>query len=86
MPEERQPRGVTPRPRSGAAAKSARLRRRRNCREELPQVQGQGQKPGGPHARGEAAKKSYPKSEARGGGGEEQPHVQERWLRRRRRA
>ena len=52
MPEGRRPRGVTPRPRSGAAAKSARLQRRRNGREELP------------------------KSEARGGGQEDQPHVQ----------
>ena len=52
MPEERRPRGVTPRPRSGAAAESARLQRRRNGREELP------------------------KSEVRGGGREDQPHVQ----------
>ena len=52
MPEGWQPRGVTPRPRSGAAAKSARLRQRRNRREELP------------------------KSEVRGGGQEDQPHVQ----------
>ena len=36
MPEGQQPRGVTPRPRSGAAAQSARLRRGRNGREELP--------------------------------------------------
>ena len=36
MPEGRRPRGVTPHPRSGAAAKSARLKRRRNGREELP--------------------------------------------------
>ena len=41
-----------PRPRSGAAAKSASLRWHRNSREELPQ------------------------SEVRGGGWEEQPHVQ----------
>ena len=34
MPEGRRPRGATPRPRSGAAAQSARLRRRRNSREE----------------------------------------------------
>ena len=32
------PRGVTQRPRSGAAAENARLRRRRNGREEIPQV------------------------------------------------
>ena len=54
MPEGRRPRGVTPRPRSGAAAESTRLRRRRNSREELPCVWGQG---GGreelPHVRGQ---------------------------------
>ena len=49
---QERPRGATPRQRSGAAAKSARLQRRRNGREELP------------------------KSEARGGGQEDQPHVQ----------
>ena len=38
MPEEQWPRGVTPRPRSGAVAKSTRLRRRRNGQEELPYV------------------------------------------------
>ena len=36
MPEGRRPRGVTSRLRSGAAAKSARLRQCRNGREELP--------------------------------------------------
>ena len=36
MPEGRQPRGVAPCPRSGAAAESARLQRRRNGQEELP--------------------------------------------------
>ena len=35
-------------------------------REELPHVRGQGQKPGGPRARGAAAKRSYPASEVRG--------------------
>ena len=35
-------------------------------REKLPHVRGQGQKPGGPHARGVAAKRSYPTSEVRG--------------------
>ena len=34
-------------------------------REELPNVRGQGQKPGGPHARGAAAKRSYPTSHAK---------------------
>ena len=38
--------------------------------EELPQVRGQGQKPGGPHAQRAAAKRSYPTSEVRGGGRE----------------
>ena len=47
MAHRAQPRGVTPRPRSGAAAKSARLQRCRNGREELPHVQGQGRRPGG---------------------------------------
>ena len=42
MPEGRQPRGVTPRTKSGAAAKSTTLRRHRNGREELPPVQGRG--------------------------------------------
>ena len=40
MPEGRRPRGVNLPPRSGAAVGSARLRRRRNGREELPHVQG----------------------------------------------
>ena len=42
MPAGRRPRGVTPRPRSGAAAESTRLQWRRNGREELLCVQGQG--------------------------------------------
>ena len=42
MPEGRRPRGVTPRPRSGAAAKSARLQRCRNRREELPKSEVRG--------------------------------------------
>ena len=43
------------------------------------QVRGQGQRPEGvtPHPRsGAAARRSYPTSEVRGGGREEQPHVQ----------
>ena len=79
MPKGRQPRGVTPRPRSGAAAESAKLQRRRKGREELPHVQGQGQKPGGatPRTRlGAAAKRSYHKSEGRDGGREDLPHLQ----------
>ena len=44
MPKGRWPRGVTPHPRSGAAAESARLRWCRNGREELPksEVRGDG--------------------------------------------
>ena len=52
MPKGQWPRGVTPRPRSGAAAQSARLQPCRNGREELP------------------------KSEVRGSGREELPHIQ----------
>ena len=57
MPEGRRPRGVTPSPRSGAAAESTRLRRRRNGREELPHVRGQGVQPRGdtPRPRSRAA-------------------------------
>ena len=47
MPEGRRPTGVTPRPRSGAAAESARLRQRRNGGEQLPHVRGQGAQPRG---------------------------------------
>ena len=51
------PRGVTPRPRSGAAAESTRLRLRRNSREELPHTPTPEAKGGGreeqPHARGQ---------------------------------
>ena len=42
MPEGWWPRGVTPRPRSGAAAESARLRGCRNGREELPKSEVRG--------------------------------------------
>ena len=45
MPKGWRPRGVTPGPRSGAAAESARLGRRRNSREELPKSKARG---GGP--------------------------------------
>ena len=59
---------ITPRPRSGAVAESARLRWRRNGQEELPHVQGQGgSREELPHA---------PTPEARGGGREELPQVQ----------
>ena len=68
MPEGRRPRGVTPRPRSGAAAESSRLRWGRNGREELPCIRGQGRQ-----LRGDT---TCPKPEARGDGWEELPHVQ----------
>ena len=78
------PRGVTPRPRSGAAAESTRLRRHRKGREELPHVRGQGGQPKGdtqhprsgavtrgvtPRARsGAVAGRRYPRPQARGQG------------------
>ena len=46
MPEGRWAKGGTPRPRSRAAAESARLQQRRNSEEELRHVRGQGQQPG----------------------------------------
>ena len=79
MPEGRRPRGVTPLPRSGAAAESARLRRCRNGPEELPRIRGQRWRLGGATPRprpGVMAGRSHPAPEARGGGWEEQPHVQ----------
>ena len=63
MPEGQRPRGVTPHPSSGAAAESARLRRRRNGQEELPDVRGQGGQPREDTQRrrsGEAAGRRYP--------------------------
>ena len=39
----------------------------KRSREELPDVRGQGQKPGGPHAGEAVAKRSYLTSEVRGG-------------------
>ena len=50
-------------------------------REEPPHVRGQGQKPGGPHARRVAPKRSYPKSEVRGSGREYQTVTAQEWLR-----
>ena len=41
-------------------------RRAKRGREEPPHIRGQGQKPGGPHARRAEAKRSYPTSEVRG--------------------
>ena len=78
MPEGQRTRGVTPHPRSGAAAKSTRLRRHRNCREELSCVRGQA---GEAERRYPASKvrgsdkRSYPVSEVRVGGREEIPHA-----------
>ena len=66
MPEGRRPRGATPRPRSGAEAGRTPCPRG-DGQEELPRVQGQGQKPGGPHAQAVVAKRSYPASEVREG-------------------
>ena len=48
----------------------AATRHTKRSREELPDVRGQGQKPGGPHARRVVAKRSYPTSEVRGSGRE----------------
>ena len=81
MPKGQQPRGVTPRPRSGAAAESARLRRRRNGQEELPKSEVWAVAERSYHTPpcqrpGEAARRSYPTPEARGGGREDQPRVQ----------
>ena len=54
MPEGLRPRGVTARPRSGAAAESTRLPRSKNGQEELPGVRGQGrQQEELPHVRGQ---------------------------------
>ena len=62
----RQPRGVTPRPRSGGSGReyqTATAQERRRGATPCPRSGG-------------AAEKSYPASEARGGGREDQPHVQ----------
>ena len=77
MPEGRRPRDVTPRPRSGAAAESTRLGRRRNGREELPHVRGRGaaeRRYPASEVRG-SDERSYPASKVRGGGQEEIPHA-----------
>ena len=49
--------------------------------EELPHIRGQGQKPGGPHARRAVAKRSYPTSEVRGSGWECQAVTAQEWPR-----
>ena len=67
------------------ATESARLRQHRSSREELPCIRGQGQRLTGATPRprsgvvpeaGAAAGRINPTPEARGGGWEEQPHVQ----------
>ena len=68
MPERRQPRGVTHVRGQGQAAERARLRRRRNSREDLPKSQVRG---------GRQEELPYaPRPEARSGGREDQPHIQ----------
>ena len=54
----------------------------KRSREELSHVQGQGQKPGGPHARRVVAKRSYPTSEVRGSSQECQAARVQDWPRR----
>ena len=49
--------------------------------EEPPHVRGQGQKPGGPHARRAVAKSSYPTSEVRSNGQECQTAMAQDWPR-----
>ena len=66
MPEGWRQRGVTPRPRSGGSGReyqTATAQERRRGATPCPRSGG-------------AAEKSYPASEARGGGREDQPHVQ----------
>ena len=77
MPERWRPRGVTPRSRSGAAAESARLRRCRKAKRSYPSPRS-GQRPRGATLppRTEATGRSHPASKVRGGGQEEQSHVQ----------
>ena len=92
MPEGRQPRGVTRRPRSGAAAESARLRQRRNGREELPksEVRG-GSREELPRIRGQGwrlrgATPHPPRPRPGAAAGRTNPTSKEQWLRGRRRA
>ena len=68
MPEGRRPRGVTPRPRSGAMTKSARLQGTGTAERSYPESKVRGSSwEELPHA---------PKPEARGGSQEDQPHAQ----------
>ena len=78
MTEGQQPRGVTPRPRSGAGAESARLQRRRNGREELPKskIRG-GSREDLLHIRGKGGgREELPHTPGQGWHREYQPHVQ----------
>ena len=75
MPEGGKPRGVTPCPRSGAVAESARLRQRRNGREDLPHVQGQGRRPGGATPRPRSGAEAGRTPCLKGGSQEELPNV-----------
>ena len=81
IPEGWRPRGVTPSLRSGAVAESARLRQHRNGEKSYPSPRSgamAGRSYPKPPCRrqGIAAGRSYPTPEARGGGREDQPHVQ----------
>ena len=70
-------RGATPCPKSGAEARRTPCLRGGDQEELLP-VRGQRQWPRVPGCDGAGkAKRSYPTPEARGGGREDQPHVQE---------
>ena len=90
MPEGQQPRGVTLRLRSGAVAKSARLRWRRNGQEELLTARGQGAvaETSNPTSKERwlhghrRTKRSYSMFKVRRGGGKEIPLIQgkEQWL------
>ena len=89
MPKGRRPRGVTPRPRSGAVAESARLRWCRIGREELPKskVRGKGQKEL-PHIQGQGwrLRGATPHQRPGAAAGRTNPTSREWWLCRRRRA
>ena len=80
IPEGRRPRGVTPRPRSGAVAKSTRLRQQErprgvtSCPRSGATAQRSYPTPPGPGPRAVAGR-SNPMPEARGGGREDQPHA-----------
>ena len=88
MPEGWRPRGVTPRPRSWAAAKSAKLTAQEWLRGATPSPRsGAWQRGATPRPRlGAVAGRTNPTPEARGGGQEDQPYVLGSWLHRRRRA